>query len=248
MIRTALAAPSLAARRSAALSALSGHVPAAQLALPALSATVAVHPTLISATSLRTSTPFWAATPTSTHSRALHTSANPESAALVLGLTVAGAAVAGIYGIKAWEKYKATAAAAEKEGGSEGAEPGEPSAATDGTDSANTKSASSGADSSTAGNAKAEAAAKEGEKSAPKSSSSGGIFGAQAFAKRFYRGPFEDKMTRREAGLILGVRCVLLPGRLRKLILTYPAATAFAGADWAAAAEAVAQSHALHKH
>lgn len=29
------------------------------------------------------------------------------------------------------------------------------------------------------------------------------------FAKRFYEGGFEDKMTRREAALILGVRCVL---------------------------------------
>ena len=30
------------------------------------------------------------------------------------------------------------------------------------------------------------------------------------FAKRFYEGGFEDKMTRREAALILGVRCVLI--------------------------------------
>jgi hypothetical protein len=32
------------------------------------------------------------------------------------------------------------------------------------------------------------------------------------FAKRFYEGGFEDKMTRREAALILGVRYVLGTG------------------------------------
>ena len=37
-------------------------------------------------------------------------------------------------------------------------------------------------------------------------SSTGGYFSAQSMARRFYRGGFEDKMTRREAALILGVR------------------------------------------
>jgi hypothetical protein len=42
------------------------------------------------------------------------------------------------------------------------------------------------------------------------SSSSGGGGGGMSalFAKRFYEGGFEEKMTRREAALILGVRCV----------------------------------------
>lgn len=34
-------------------------------------------------------------------------------------------------------------------------------------------------------------------------------------AKRFYRGGFEDKMTRREAALILGVRESADPSRIR---------------------------------
>jgi hypothetical protein len=37
-------------------------------------------------------------------------------------------------------------------------------------------------------------------------SSAGGMFSAQAMARRFYRGGFEERMTRREAALILGVR------------------------------------------
>ena len=36
--------------------------------------------------------------------------------------------------------------------------------------------------------------------------SSGGGTMSSLFAKRFYEGGFEDKMTRREAALILGVR------------------------------------------
>jgi DnaJ family protein C protein 15/DnaJ family protein C protein 19 len=40
------------------------------------------------------------------------------------------------------------------------------------------------------------------------STEGGGGFASSLFAKRFYEGGFEDKMTRREAALILGVRCV----------------------------------------
>lgn len=46
--------------------------------------------------------------------------------------------------------------------------------------------------------------APPGDAAAGAASSGGGLFGA--FGKRFYEGGFEDKMTRKEAALILGVR------------------------------------------
>ena len=51
------------------------------------------------------------------------------------------------------------------------------------------------------------AGGEEGEEGAAASGSSsgGGLFGS-LFAKNFYEGGFEDKMTRREAALILGIR------------------------------------------
>ena len=57
--------------------------------------------------------------------------------------------------------------------------------------------------------AKAAAAAnggEEGEEGEEASSSSGGGMFGSLFAKNFYEGGFEDKMTRREAALILGIR------------------------------------------
>jgi len=39
-----------------------------------------------------------------------------------------------------------------------------------------------------------------------KPAGTGGFWSAQGMARRFYRGGFEDTMTRREAALILGVR------------------------------------------
>ena len=52
-------------------------------------------------------------------------------------------------------------------------------------------------------------------------------WGAEMLAKRFYRGGFEDKMTRREAALILGVRESATPERIRDrhrkmLMLNHP--------------------------
>lgn len=58
----------------------------------------------------------------------------------------------------------------------------------------------------------AEAAAGGGTGAAGEGGSGGGgLAGGMSslFAKRFYEGGFEDKMTRREAALILGVRYVL---------------------------------------
>jgi DnaJ-domain-containing protein 1 len=49
------------------------------------------------------------------------------------------------------------------------------------------------------------------------------MFGAQALARRFYRGGFEEKMSRREAALILGVResadAARIRDRHRKLLM-----------------------------
>ena len=59
---------------------------------------------------------------------------------------------------------------------------------------------------------KAKKAAEAAEGGGAAASSSGGGGGMSAlFAKRFYEGGFEDKMTRREAALILGVRYVFAP-------------------------------------
>lgn len=63
--------------------------------------------------------------------------------------------------------------------------------------------ATSGKDGGTAGEAQAGGA----------SAASGSFFGA--FGKKFYEGGFEDKMTRREAALILGVRESAAPQRIK---------------------------------
>ena len=59
------------------------------------------------------------------------------------------------------------------------------------------------------------------------SSSSSGGFGSSFYAKRFYDGPFEEEMTRREAALILGVRESASATRIKNahrklLILNHP--------------------------
>lgn len=56
---------------------------------------------------------------------------------------------------------------------------------------------------------------------------SGGIFSGSWFARNFYDGGFEEKMTRREAALILGVRESATPERIkdahrRILLLNHP--------------------------
>jgi hypothetical protein len=126
--------------------------------------------------------------------RALHTSAHSESSVLIVGLGVAGVATAAVYGLKAYEKYAQAKAAAEPPS-VEGDAPGE-----DQTAESSAKDKASEAP-------KADAKKEDKEKAGASSSSSGGgMFGAQAFARRFYKGGFEDRMTRREAALILGVR------------------------------------------
>ena len=66
----------------------------------------------------------------------------------------------------------------------------------------------------------------EGGEGAAAGGSGGGAASAfsSLFAKRFYEGGFEEKMTRREAALILGVRCVRACVRacLRALLVCMP--------------------------
>lgn len=126
--------------------------------------------------------------------RAVHTTAPAHSSVLIGGLSVAAAALAASYAVRAinaanppdgGEKTDGAAGAAEQVTGGKGGE-----------------------------EAKAAPATHKG-------------FGAEMFARRFYRGPFEDKMTKREAALILGVRESASVERIRDrykkmLILNHP--------------------------
>ena len=77
---------------------------------------------------------------------------------------------------------------------------------------------------------KAAAAAEGGAEGTAEGGSGGGGFAggmSSLFAKRFYEGGFEDKMTRREAALILGVRESASPQRIKEahrriLMLNHP--------------------------
>lgn len=77
---------------------------------------------------------------------------------------------------------------------------------------------------------KAAAAGEGGAKGTAEGGSGGGGFArgmSSLFAKRFYEGGFEDKMTRREAALILGVRESASPQRIKEahrriLMLNHP--------------------------
>ena len=109
--------------------------------------------------------------------RDFHSSVAMDNVTLAAaGVGIATAAMAARYALVAYQRSKAASL------------PTQPSEIkADGSSSSSSQSgASSGAGSATA--------------------STGGFFGAQAMARRFYRGGFEDKMTRREAALILGVR------------------------------------------
>ena len=114
--------------------------------------------------------------------RYLHTSPARESATLAAaGVSIAVAAVAARYALRALDSAKAP-----------------PSDVSAGSENGKLPSG----DSSTS----ADGAGAEKAPPPPPPPSNSGFFGAQAMARRFYRGGFEDKMTRREAALILGVR------------------------------------------
>lgn len=118
-------------------------------------------------------------------SRALHATAPTETSLLVGSLSLAAAAVAGSYALRAYNAVNSP----------EGAIGG-----------------GAGGDASAGGGA---------------GGASHKSWGAEALARRFYRGPFEEKMTRREAALVLGVRESATPERIRErykkmLLLNHP--------------------------
>lgn len=118
-----------------------------------------------------------------------HTTTPASSAILLGGLSVAGAALAARFALQRLDGG----------GGGSGAAAAPPP------DAPPAEGAEGGSE--PAGGAAPEAGeAKRG----------GSFFGADALAKRFYRGGFEEKMTRREAALVLGVRESATPERVRE--------------------------------
>lgn len=100
-------------------------------------------------------------------------------------------------------------------------------------DSARASDAASSGDASAASDAGKGASKGAGASAGAGAAADGGAakthrtFGAEMLAKRFYRGGFEDKMTRREAALILGVRESATTERIRErhrkmLMLNHP--------------------------
>lgn len=127
---------------------------------------------------------------------ALHASAPASSAILLGGLSVAGAALAARYALQKWDGPGGEGPASSAAPPSEDADSKDDGAAADGASSSSSSSSSAG----------------EGSGEAKKARS----FGADFLSKRFYRGGFEDKMTRREAALVLGVRESATPERVRE--------------------------------
>ena len=148
---------------------------------------------------------------------------------LIGGLTIAAGAMAARYALQVYDKAQGTAPPDESSnaggsdssgrGGDSGSKGGE-----DGSGSSSSSSSSRSGDDKSASGDKAEGGAAD---SGSQQQSGSKMWGAEMFAKRFYRGGFEDKMTRREAALILGVRESATPERVRErhrkmLMLNHP--------------------------
>ena len=116
--------------------------------------------------------------------RAFHASRRHENL-VAAGFAVAASALVGQYGLRAWNEYKASL-------------PAEPAKEADADDAAH-----DGGDGAAAGGEPdpLDEATYAADDTVP---GTGGPFGM--FSRRFYSGGFDDKMTRREAALILGVR------------------------------------------
>ena len=158
--------------------------------------------------------------------RALAHQPRRDSSILIGGLTIAAGAMAARYALQAYDKSQG--------GGSGGSDAGSQSAEGD------SSSSSGGSGSGSGGSGGSDAAGgSDGASAGDKASGGGGAeapgaqqpsqksWGAELLAKRFYRGGFEDKMTRREAALILGVRESATPERVRDrhrkmLMLNHP--------------------------
>lgn len=124
--------------------------------------------------------------------RALHASAPAQSTVLIAGLSVGAAALAARFALQAFGGSKA-----EGKAGEDGA----------------AASSSDGAKGTTSSSAKEGGGAAAGEDAAARSHKG---YGAEFWAKQLYKGGFDDKMSRREAALILGVRESADPKRIQE--------------------------------
>ena len=112
-----------------------------------------------------------------------------DSAIIIAGLGVVVCAATAQYALDIYQKNKERNAS--EQGAPTSNSDSDPASASSNQNASETKKSSSGVNNGPAGEAKEE----------PSFS-----FGSTWFAKSFYDGGFEDKMTRREAALILGIR------------------------------------------
>lgn len=135
------------------------------------------------------------------------TSQRSESALIVGGIALASTAVTLKYALAAYEKYEASKPPP-------GSSPETDTASsTTSADSENTTKATEAEDPASTNTAKASDTAaaaaakkKKGETAGQTAAKQADSLFASWFARNFYDGGFEDKMTKREAALILGIR------------------------------------------
>lgn len=143
-----------------------------------------------------------------------HSSARAENELIVAGLTIGAVTITLQYAMKGFAAY------AEKRAAKQAAAP-ESEAST-----ANANTAAGASEEATEATTKAsEEALNEAKKQADaqhkkraadaKTSFFGSLLNSSWFAKNFYDGGFEDKMTKREAALILGIRESATPERIK---------------------------------
>lgn len=164
---------------------------------------------------VNSSAPFLKATPVAFQKvngtiSSFHSSARRENELIVAGLTIGAVTMTLQYALKGFAAYVDKKSA-------------EKSAAAD-SDSTSTKAA---AESEPVSNARTEEVVNEAKQQADaqhqkraatgpaKASFFSNLFNSAWFAKNFYDGGFEDKMTKREAALILGVRENATPERIK---------------------------------
>jgi len=143
-----------------------------------------------------------------------HSSARAENELIVGGLAIGAVTITLQYAMKGFAAY------AEKRAAKQAAAPESEAAA------ANANAAAGAGEEATEATTKAsEEALNEAKKQADaqhkkraadaKSSFFGSLLNSSWFAKNFYDGGFEDKMTKREAALILGIRESATPERIK---------------------------------
>ncbi len=151
--------------------------------------------------------------------RFFHATPPAESTVLIAGLSVAAAALAARFAVQAFSgsgNKEGDAAAPSSSASAEGDGKETPSSPQDEKlgrkKTTHAHHSSAAADKTTTGGASAGASSTAGASAASKSHHS---MGADFWARQLYSGGFEDKMTRREAALILGVRESADPKRIQ---------------------------------